>query len=127
MANKARGEVTIELGGKSYALRPEFGVVAEIEDTLKENLFKIGQRLEQVDFTATALLETIAAFLEASGHDVKPDAIKAAIAEQGALAVIAILTGFCRNYAFGGGQKKKEAASPSSETAASPETSPDAS
>ena len=27
MANKERGEVTLELGGEKYVLRPEFGVI----------------------------------------------------------------------------------------------------
>ena len=116
MANKQRGEVTLKVGGTSYTLRPEFGVVAEIEDVLSENMFKIGQRLETVDYTATGLLDVIAAFLVANGHEVKPDAIKVALVEQGAFIVIAILTEFCRAYAFGGAQEKKEAETPSSET-----------
>ena len=34
MTNGARGEVTLTLGGETYVLRPEFGVVAKIEEAL---------------------------------------------------------------------------------------------
>ena len=47
MANKARGEVELALGGEVYVLRPTFGAVCEIEDTIGTNLFDIGRRLER--------------------------------------------------------------------------------
>ncbi len=46
MANKARGEVTLELGGESYVLVPSFGAVCEIEDKIGTNLFSLGRRLQ---------------------------------------------------------------------------------
>ncbi len=41
MANKERGEVTLELGGETYTLVPSFGAVCEIEDALGTNLFAL--------------------------------------------------------------------------------------
>ena len=41
IANGARAEVTLELGGESYLLKPEFAVVARIEDALEISLFQL--------------------------------------------------------------------------------------
>ncbi len=45
MANKERGEVTLELGGEKYVLVPSFGAVCEIEDaqTQRKELLAIEQ------------------------------------------------------------------------------------
>ncbi len=55
MANKARGEVTLELGGETYVLCPEFGVIAEIEDELNTDMFRLGMRAEQFKFQVKEL------------------------------------------------------------------------
>ena len=109
MANKHRGEVELKLGGESYVLRPEFGVVAEIEDKLGTSILTVGKKLEATNFTASELLSFIEAFLKASGHEVDPEAIAEGITESGVLNVTAPLIGFITAYAFGGTQEKKAA------------------
>ncbi len=119
MANKARGEVTLALGGETYVLVPSFGAVCEIEDKIGANLFNIGRRLELVEVSANDLIDFAHACLAPVGYTGDKARLGEAIVETGALKVIAALTEFCRNYAFGGGRGKKDAAA---ETEATPET-----
>jgi len=41
MANKQRGEVTLELAGKKYTLRPSFEAICELEDLLDKGIMEI--------------------------------------------------------------------------------------
>ncbi len=118
MANKARGEVTLELGGESYVLVPSFGAVCEIEDKIGANLFNLGRRLELAEISASDLIDMAHACLAPVGYKGDKARLGEAIVEAGALKVIAALTEFCRNYAFGGQEEKKDGAA---ETEATPE------
>ncbi len=110
MANKARGEVTLELGGETYVLVPSFGAVCEIEDKIGANLFNLGRRLELAEISASDLIDLAHACLAPVGYKGDKARLGEAIVEAGALKVIAALTEFCRNYAFGGQDEKKDAA-----------------
>ena len=118
MANKARGEVSLELGGETYVLVPSFGAVCEIEDKIGANLFNLGRRLELAEISASDLVDLAHACLAPVGYKGDKARLGEAIVEAGALKVIAALTEFCRNYAFGGQEEKKDAAA---ETEATPE------
>jgi hypothetical protein len=119
MANKARGEVTLELDGETYVLVPSFGAVCEIEDKTGANLFNLGRRLELAEISARDLIDLAHACLAPVGYTGDKAHLGEAIVEAGTLKVIAALTEFCRNYAFGGQDEKKDAAA---ETEATPET-----
>jgi hypothetical protein len=122
MANKARGEITLELGGESYVLRPEFGVIAEIEDELDSNMFKLGARVERLDFNAKELVRTVQAVLKANGHEVAEDRLAEAIAKAGAGPVLVPLIAFIGSYVWGGrSEKKANGAAGMEETAAGPD------
>jgi hypothetical protein len=110
MANKARGEVTLELGGEIYVLVPSFGAVCEIEDKIGANLFNLGRRLELAEISASDLIDLAHACLAPVGYKGDKARLGEAIVEAGALKVIAALTEFCRNYAFGGQDEKKDRA-----------------
>ncbi len=118
MANKARGEVTLELGGETYVLVPSFGAVREIEDKIGANLFNLGRRLELAEIAASDLIDLAHTGLAPVGYKGGKARLGEAIVEAGALKVIAALTEFCRNYAFGGQDEKKDAA-------AAPEATPE--
>ena len=118
-ANRKRGEVTLELGGKTYVLVPSFGAVCEIEDKTGANLLNLGRRLELAEISARDLIDLAHACLAPVGYKGDKARLGEAIVEAGALKVIAALTEFCRNYAFGGQDEKKDAAA---ETEATPET-----
>ncbi len=107
MANKARGEVELDLGGETYVLRPTFGAVCEIEDAIGANLFDIGRKLERAEITAQELVKLTHACIAQSGASIEVDKLGELIVEQGSLSVIAALVGFCQSYAFGGREEKK--------------------
>ncbi len=58
MANKARGEVTLELGGETYVLVPSFGAICEIEDKIGASLLNLGRRLELAEISASDLVDS---------------------------------------------------------------------
>ncbi len=45
--NKARGEITLSLGGRDWVLRPTFQALCEIESALGEGLIALVRRLAQ--------------------------------------------------------------------------------
>ncbi len=112
MANKARGEVKLELGGETYVLRPTFGAVCEIEDAIGANLFDMGRKLERAEITARDLVKFTQACIAQSGTSIDVDKLGEAIVAQGSLGVVTALVGFCQSYAFGGSGEKKAANPP---------------
>jgi hypothetical protein len=112
MADKERGEVTLELGGETYTLVPSFGAVCEIEDALGVNLFDLARRLATADIAAREVIDLTHACLThacPSRVGAKPDkaALGEAVLEAGPLEVMAVFAEFCVNYAFGGRREKK--------------------
>jgi len=108
MANKGRGEVTLELGGEKYTLRPEFGVIAEIEDKLEMDMIDFGMKAERLKFRARELVKVVQAFLIANGYKVDEKHLAQAIAREGMAAVVAPLVAFVRNYVLGERPEKKD-------------------
>ncbi len=101
MANKARGEIKLDLGGETYVLVPSFAAVCEIEDKLGSDLFHIGMRAEDLKFNAKELVHTIQTILEANGYDVDERAVAEAIAKEGASSAVVALITFVRVYVWG--------------------------
>ncbi len=129
MANKERGEVTLELGGETYTLVPSFGAVCEIEDALGTNLFALGRRVEVTEITAREVIDFTYACLayanpSRSGAKLDKAALGETILEAGPLVVMTVLAEFCFNYATGGQREKKvpdaEPESAATESAPSP-------
>ncbi len=108
MANKERGEVTLELGGEKYVLRPEFGVIAEIEDELDTDMFQFGMKAEQFKFRVKELVQAIKVVLAANGYQVEEKRLAKAIAREGMAAVVLPLVAFVRAYVWGGQPEKKD-------------------
>jgi Phage tail tube protein, GTA-gp10 len=123
MANSARGEVSLRLGGETYVLRPTFGAVCEIEDALGSSLYEIGRRLESAEITARDLVAFAHACVSSAGYTVDRDYLGALIVESGVHATIATLLAYCRNYAFGGMPEKKAGTPPLSDLTARPASS----
>lgn len=55
MANPLRGEVEMEIAGKSYTLRPTLGLLAEIESEFG-GLLAFGRRLENSEWKVTEIV-----------------------------------------------------------------------
>ena len=111
MANRARGEATLELGGEKYVLRPEFGVIAEIEDELDTDMFRVKE-----------LAHALRVILEANGYEAEEKRLAKAIAQEGMAAVVLPLVAFVHGYVWGAQPEKK--AGPT-ETPTTPSTSGD--
>ena len=107
IANGARGEVTFELGGETYLLKPEFGVIARIEQALDTSLFKLAMKAELFDLRAEELVRTIKVVLAANGYERSEQDLAEAIAATGVGPVLVPLLVFLRGYVWGGGQEKK--------------------
>ena len=101
MANKARGEVTLELGGESYVLVPSIAAIIEIENEIDSNLFEIGRRLESAEISASDLIDFARACATQAGYQVTRERLGEAIVEAGAQQAITVLTEYCRIYVFG--------------------------
>ncbi len=123
IANGARGEVTFELGGESYLLKPEFGVIARIEQGLDTSLFKLAMKAELFDLRAMELVRTIQVVLAANGYERSEQDLAEAIAASGVGPVLVPLLVFLRGYVWGAAGEKKdpEAASANGQ---SPTTTP---
>ena len=120
MTNGARGEVTLTLGGETYVLRPEFGVVAKIEEALDMSLFKLAMKAEAFDLKAEELVRTLRVLLAAHGHEVAEEALATAIGEEGVATVLVPLALFLRAYVWGGGQGKNDAGAGTDEAPSPP-------
>jgi hypothetical protein len=129
MANKERGEVTLELGGEKCVLRPEFGVIAEIEDELDTDMFRFGMKAEQFKFRVKELAHALKIVLEANGYEAEEKRLAKAIAKEGMAAVVLPLVAFVHAYVWGARREKKdsdpapEAGVETGEAASSPPTS----
>ena len=127
MANKERGEVTLKLGGEKYVLRPEFGVIAEIEDELDTDMFQFGMKAEQFKFRVKELVRTLKVVLGANGYEVAEKRLAKAIAEDGMAVAVMPLVAFVRNYVLGGRPEKKDSDLPPEtveDAASNPPSSP---
>ena len=124
VANGARGEVTFELGGETYLLKPEFGVIARIEQGLDISLFKLAMKAELFDLRAEELVRTIQVVLAANGYQRSERDLAEAIAETGVGPVLVPLLVFLRGYIWGPAREKKDPeAAPAN--GQSPETTPE--
>ncbi len=106
IANGARGEVTFELGGETYLLKPEFGVIARIEQGLDTSLFKLAMKAELFDLRAMELVRTIQVVLAANGYERSEQDLAEAIAASGVGPVLVPLLVFLRGYVWGRPEKK---------------------
>jgi hypothetical protein len=97
MANKARGEVSLELDGETYVLVPSFGAVCEIEDKIGGRLFDVARRLELVRITARELADPAHACLTQAGYQVDKARLGESIVAVGVHKTIAALARFCRD------------------------------
>ena len=71
MANKARGDVELQAGGRVFRLRLTLGALAEIEDGLAlDDLSQIEERLKKL--RAADLAIVTAALIRGGGHEMNP-------------------------------------------------------
>ncbi len=86
MANLHRGEITVEMSGKSWTLCLTLGALAELEHAYgDEDMLSIAERFEKGRISARDAVRVIAAGLRGAGHDVTNEEV-AAMRVEGAAA-----------------------------------------
>ncbi|MBK8770942.1 MAG: gene transfer agent family protein [Rhizobiales bacterium] len=86
MANRHRGEIEAELGGRTYTLCLTLGALAEIENAYGgDDLLAIAERFEQGRIRASDAIRVIGAGLRGAGNAVS-DAELASLQVQGGAA-----------------------------------------
>jgi hypothetical protein len=92
MANRHRGEIEAELGGKTYTLVLTLGALAEIEHAYGgEDLLSIAERFEQGRIKATDAIKVIGAGLRGAGNTISNDDVAKLSVHGGAAGYIAIV------------------------------------
>lgn len=103
MANAHRGEIEVELSGRSYVLCLTLGALAELEHAYGgEDLIAIAQRFEQGKIGATDAIRVLGAGLRGGGNAVTDAEVAMMTAEGGAAGFMAIVVRLLR-ATFGGG------------------------
>ena len=92
MANRHRGEIDAELGGKTYVLCLTLGALAEIEDAYGgEDLIAIAERFERGKIGASDAIRVIGAGLRGAGNSVSNDEVAAMTVPGGAAGYLDIV------------------------------------
>ena len=100
MANKARGEVRVEIGGKAFVFVANLGALADIEDTLDKPFPEIAAGMQSGSVSVRVLLACAEAFAKAGGaSDIS------ALRNCNDLGGLATAVGACVSAAFAGEDK----------------------
>jgi hypothetical protein len=92
MANRHRGEVEAELGGRSRTLVLTLGALAEIEDAYGgEDLLAIAERFEMGRIKATDAVIVIGAGLRGAGENICNEEVASLSVEGGAASYVRIV------------------------------------
>lgn len=92
MANRHRGEIEAELGGKHHTLCLTLGALAEIEDAYGgEDLIAIAERFETGRIKASDAIKVIGAGLRGAGHTITNDEVSKLSVQGGAAGYLRIV------------------------------------
>jgi hypothetical protein len=92
MANRKRGEIEAELGGRRFTLCLTLGALAELEDALGAgDIMGLARRFESGQLAATDAIRIIGAGLRGAGNDIDDAAVARMTAEGGAGGYVAIV------------------------------------
>ena len=92
MANRHRGEISAEIGGKTRTLRLTLGALAELEDNYgDEDLIALAERFEAGRISANDAIRVIAAGLRGAGEPVTNQDVAAMDIEDGATGYITLV------------------------------------
>jgi len=92
MANRHRGEIEAELGGKTYCLCLTLGALAELESAYGgEDLLALAARFEQGRIAASDAIRILGAGLRGAGNPVSDEEIAAMTAAGGAAGFLRIV------------------------------------
>jgi hypothetical protein len=108
VANAYRGEHTLDLGGKTYKLRPTYDAIVEMEDGTGLSLVDLTRRADRHGLKLGEAAKVATALIKAGASDpltaaVSAERIGELIYEQGLISVVIRLT-LCLGEAVGGGR-----------------------
>jgi hypothetical protein len=93
MANRHRGEIDAELGGRTYTLCLTLGALAELESAYGDrDLIAIAERFEKGRISAADAIRVLGAGLRGAGNAVSDAEVAAMTASGGAAGFLAIVT-----------------------------------
>ncbi|HET9715709.1 MAG TPA: gene transfer agent family protein [Pseudolabrys sp.] len=91
MANRYRGEIEAEMGGKNRKLLLTLGALAELEDSFgAEDLVALTERFASGRLRARDLTRIIAAGMRGAGESISDEEVSAMAVEGGAQAYVRI-------------------------------------
>ncbi|PLW76956.1 gene transfer agent family protein [Cohaesibacter celericrescens] len=97
MANRRRGEISLELNEKPYRLCLTLGALAELEDSMGlENIGQLADRFAQGKVRSVDLVKILGAALRAGGADICDKEAAAMRCEGGAIALTKALVDVLR-------------------------------
>jgi len=97
MANRHRGEIEANLGGKTWTLCLTLGALAELEAAYgAEDLLTIVERFENGRISARDAIRVIGAGLRGAGHDIHDEDIAGLQTEGGAAGYVDIVARLLR-------------------------------
>lgn len=102
MANAARGDVTLRLGGELYVLRPSFAALTEIESALGIGLVELAERFRDRRYGVRELAAVAHAGAKAAGHAESLPELGEKLAAAGLVAVAPAVFDFVHNALSGG-------------------------
>lgn len=92
MANRHRGEIEAELGGRRFTLCLTLGALAELESAFgATDLSALATRFAEGRFAARDVLTVITAGLRGAGHDLTEEEVSRLATPGGAAGYVAIL------------------------------------
>lgn len=111
-SNPYRGEVVVELDGRSYLLRPSFQTMVEIEQASGRGLVPLARSLMGGDILVTDVVAVIQgginAGLEAGAKRMSRDEVGEAVYRTGVLALIPSVVAFLSGCITGGSEPAAE-------------------
>lgn len=93
MANRRRGEIDANLGGKTYTLCLTLGTLAELENAFAaKDLVELAERFSKGRLSADEAIAIITLGLKGAGHVVDPEDVAAMSIDGGAAGAVRIVS-----------------------------------
>lgn len=107
MANKHRGELKINLGGKDYNTRINFDSIARIEGVTGQSIIRLAQNIGDASISVTALSTILFHAIKGGGNDVTERDVSKIIWDAGIVESMGVAGEVITNALMGGQDEGK--------------------
>mgnify|MGYP003121298056 FL=1 len=83
MANKLKGEVTVELAGKDYKCRLTIDAIMQIEDSCNCGIIKLATKMSEADIRLSEIINVLTPALRGGGNDLQQKDVVAIVQNAG--------------------------------------------